>query len=105
MEKQHPEWNVIYHSWNKNEITTFNIFDHSSFNDEVVKLLKKCKTREQFYEELRHPLMYYFWSKSEWEILISPWIGDRDKETIKVDVYWQIRNNYDRFVDYVWGLK
>ena len=42
--------------------------------------------------------MYYFWSKCEWEVLISPWVGGNDEE-IKVDVAWQIMNNWDVFVD------
>ncbi len=31
--------------------------------------------------------MYYFWSKSEWEILIKLWCGGRDEKEEKVDVY------------------
>ena len=46
--------------------------------------------------------MYYFWSKCEWEVLISPWVGGNDEE-IKVDVAWQIMNNWDVFVDYTWN--
>lgn len=47
--------------------------------------------------------MYYFWSKCEWEVLISPWVGGNDDEEIKVDVAWQIMNNWDVFVDYTWN--
>ena len=41
--------------------------------------------------------------KCEYEVLISPrpYNPERDKMT-KVDVYWQIRNNWDAFIAYVW---
>ena len=66
---------------------------------------KKHKTKEAFAEALRRSLMYYFWSKCEWEVLISPWCGSKKNETIKVDVYWQVMNNWDHFLDYVWNAK
>ena len=54
-------------------------------------------------KQLRSEVMYYFWSKCEWEVLISPWTGDSGNEERKVDVCWQIMNNWDVFVDYVWA--
>lgn len=98
-------WNVIYHSVNGNEIKTFNIFDHYSFREELKKLYKKCFEKEDFARELRRSLMYYFWSKCEWEIIIGPWCGSKRTKEIKVDVYWQIMNNWERFLDYVWSAK
>lgn len=47
--------------------------------------------------------MYYFWSKCEWEVLVTPWISPRESEKKKVDVCWQIMNNWDVFVDYTWA--
>ena len=47
--------------------------------------------------------MYYFWAKCEWEVLIKPWVGGKGVEDKKVDVCWQIMNNWDAFVDYVWN--
>ncbi len=72
---------------------------------DIEKAFKKCKTKEEFAEALRHSLMYYFWSKCEWEVLISPWFGSRNTKDIKVDVYWQIKNNWEIFVDYVWNSR
>lgn len=98
-------WNVIYHEYNGDKITTFNVFHHSGFVEDIRKHRKKCKTKDEFAVELKRSLMYYFWSKCEWEILISPWCGGKNKEPIKVDVYWQIMNNWDLFLDYVWTHK
>lgn len=54
-------------------------------------------------EELRRSLFYYYCSKCEWEVVIGPWCGDRGTKEIKVDVYMQVMNNWDIFVDYVWN--
>lgn len=90
------EWNVFYYDINRNKITIYNIFRHSRFNKYVEKAFEKCKTKEEFAEILRRELMYYFWSKAEWELIIEltkdnhvfliPWCGCRNPEEIKIDV-------------------
>ena len=99
------EWNVFYHDSNKQELKTFNIFNHSTFNENVQKLLKKYKDKNEFAENLKRELMYYFWCKSEYEVIISPWCGGRNTKDIKVDIYTQVMNNWDIFLDYVWSSK
>lgn len=90
------EWNVFYYDINRNKITTYNIFKHSGFNKYVEKALETSKIKEEFAEILRRELMYYFWSKAEWELIIEltkdnhifliPWCGCRNPEEVKVDV-------------------
>ena len=99
------EWNVYYYNINSKEIKTFNIFNHSSFNQDVEKYLKKYKDKDEFADKLKSSLIYYFWSKAEWEIIISPWCYGGNTEDIKVDVYEQVMNNWDIFVNYVWNSK
>jgi hypothetical protein len=96
------KWIVYCHEFNSDRIETFNVFDHDGFNREVLTHLKKYRTRDSFAEALRRSLFYYFCSKCEWEVIISPWVGSRNNEGIKVDVYQQVMNNWDIFVDYVW---
>lgn len=96
------EWNVFYHDVNAQKIRTLNIFDHCSFANDVKKNLKKCKNKDEFAEALKSDLMYFFWCKSEYEIIISPWCGGHGTEDIKVDIYTQVMNNWNIFVDYVW---
>lgn len=94
--KYELKWNVFYHNVNKNKITTYNIFKHGSFNDYLNKAFKKCKTKEEFAQTLRRELVYYFWSKAEWELIIEitednrifliPWCGCRNPEETKIDV-------------------
>lgn len=99
------EWNVFYHDVNKQEITKLNIFKHWKFAEDVEKNLKKIKDKDEFAEKLRRDLLYYFWSKSEYEIIISPWCGGRDTKDVKIDIYTQVMNNWDIFLDYVWNSK
>ena len=93
-------WNVYYCDMISRKINVFNVFDHYGFTTAAKKHLKKCKTRDEFAEELRHEAVYYFWSKSEWELILSPWVSSG--ESVKIDVYDQLRINWDHFVDYVW---
>ena len=96
------EWNVFYHNVNSQKIETFNIFKHGAFFEYVSNHLNKCKTKEEFAEKLKSELHYYFWSKAEYELIISPWCGGRYTDDIKVDIYTQVMNNWSIFLDYVW---
>lgn len=90
------EWNVLYHNFNKDKIEVYNIFGHGRFNEYFNKAFKKYKTKDEFAEQLRSELCYYFWSKCEWELVIeiaedgriylNPWVGSRDPESVKIDV-------------------
>ena len=99
------EWNVFYHNVNSQEIITLNIFEHGGFAKDVEKHLKKYADKEAFVKELKSSLMYFFWSKSEYEIIISPWCGGRNTKDKKVDIYSQVMLNWDKFVDYVWSFR
>lgn len=97
------EWYVYYHDSNAQKIIRWNIFNHGSFTEKVKKLLKDNLSRDEFEDGLKKYLMYYMWSKCEYEIILSPWTGRADN--IKIDVYDQIMMNWNSFVDYVWSLK
>ena len=97
------EWYVYYYDSNAQKIIKWNVFNHGTFNKEVDKLLREKPTKEEFIDKLKRQLMYYFWSKCQYEIILSPWTGQADN--IKIDIYDQIMMNFDRFVDYVWSFK
>lgn len=99
------EWNVFYHDINAHKIRTLNIFDHARFNRDVLKYLEECKDKDEFAQKLKSELMYNFWCKSEYEIIISPWCGGGNTKDIKVDIYTQVMNNWNVFVDYVWNSR
>ena len=95
------EWQVYYYNINRKRIETFNVFQHGGFKKDLDEILKKNKTRTKLAEEeIKRSVMYYFWSKSEWEILLCPWIGEKNKE-LKIDVYDQLMLNWNQFLDYI----
>ena len=97
------KWNVFYHNSNKRQIEPFNIFNHCGFRREFCNIVQKHADKDLFAEELWHCLMYYFWSKCEYEVLIYPWpcSTERDKPR-KMDIFSQIICNWAAFVDYAW---
>lgn len=107
-----PKWNVYMGDFNSGYIKEFNIFRHVSFLDDVCKTVKKYRQilkkegtfdRAAFAEELRHQLMYYFWCKCEYEIILDHWPPSDRTNARKVDIYEQVLLNFDVFTDYVWG--
>lgn len=128
------EWNVFRYDVNKQKIVTFNIFNHWKFNEDVLKSLNKFKDKDEFAEQLRRDLMYYFWSKYEYEVIITSFpiyitMDELDRLNVdrwlhkekygtdymrinvspdtgdKIDIYEQVMNNWNIFVDYVWNSK
>lgn len=98
------EWYVYYHDFNGKEIKPYNVLGSKYIREFIQKAKKKYRgSKEVFTEELRKELMYRFWSKSEWEIVVSAWCGGDGNEAIKIDVYDQIRLNWQPFVDYCWS--
>jgi len=76
---------------------------NSGIRKDIAKAVKQRKSKEQFAEILRSSLMYYYWSKAEWEVIISPWCGGMNTKDIKVDVFEQVMLNWDLFLEYAWN--
>ena len=97
------EWYVYVGNFNSRNIETHNIFDNSRFVEDCRKAAKKFKDdKAAFAEEARRSLMYFYWSKCEWEVIISHWPPAKGFDGSKVDVYSQVMLNWERFVDYLW---
>ena len=127
-------WNVYREDFNNRAIVEYNIFDHGGFAQDVNKLLKEDITKDEFAEQLKRSLMYWFWCKSEHEVVISSWPVYIDKAELdrlnaeykeynnkwnrypykinvapdvseKVSVYDQVMMNWEQFFKYVWSNK
>lgn len=96
------EWYVYYENFNNNKIIEWNIFNHYRFKEDVDNLLKQGVKREEFEDRLKVLILYYFWGKTEYEIIISPWSGNAKPR--KIDIFNQIKINFSRFADYVWSF-
>lgn len=99
------EWNVYISDFNKKEIIVYNVFNHYSFIEDLKKIIKKYTDKKEFSEEVRKTLMYYYWSKCEWEIILEGWPQKPNFKDEKIDVYDQIILNWDKFINYVWENK
>lgn len=118
-------WNVFYENPNVG-IEIWNVFRHASFCNDVETILAEEADKEKFEKRLHSSVMYYFWSKSEYEVIIAPWpcyISRIESQLIKnnelpryrqiinvegsdkFSIYDQIELNWDVFVDYCWRHK
>lgn len=127
--KKLPVWRVFVGSFNDNKIIPYNIFAHSSFFEDVCKIMSDYRRNikspevllsgipekeyvhgkgivtthyspdEHLSRKLRGIMMYYFWSKCEWETVVSTWPSN--KGSAKIDVFTQVRMNWDNFLDYI----
>ena len=112
MAKKELVWNVLNGpcSWSldtpfKPEV--FNVFSSYSFQRNLYQLkndIKKKKlSRKDFDEELDKILRYTFWSRCEYEMILDSWPPHKNDKGYKIDVYEQVRLNFDKFSDYVWN--
>lgn len=118
-------WNVFYENPNVG-IETWNVFRHASFCNEVETMFAEEVDKKKFEKRLHSSVMYYFWSKSEYEVIVAPWpccISRVESQIIKnnelpryrqvinvegsdkFSIYDQIELNWDVFVDYCWRNK
>ena len=123
MKAEKLTWNVFTNSFNDNAIEVYNVFDHGRFCEDIDKTVKKYKKDlkdetltekskkallEAFRDRVKKDLMYYFWSKYEWEIGITEPFDDHIiKQDCKypwekVDVYDQVKMNFDIFFDFIY---
>lgn len=135
-------WLVMYHNFNSDKLELYDVLRYRE--DFIKKLKKKCATKEEFAEKMQREMMWSYWSKTEWELVVeiddnnhiwlSPWIGSRDPENVridvtdredfdwigfarwhinrkiyknraKIDVYDQLEYRWDEFIDYVWSYR
>lgn len=93
-------WQVYVHYNNK--VETANVFTLSGnfiyFFNKAIKAYDKTKDIDAFVKDVEGALRYAYWAKCEYEIIIA---GLFDKEGVKVDIYEQVKLNWDRFVDYL----
>ena len=99
------QWYVYVENFNRKKMEKYNIFEHASFMEDVRKAYKKHRDNfEEFSIEIKRSLRYYFWSKCEWEIVLSPWPEREGFREEKIDVYDQVMLNADVFFKYVWDM-
>lgn len=114
-------WNTYIEDWNANAIKVFNIFTSFCFINGVIEANNKYKNDFEFLKKVRSSLMYAFWSKAEYEVIITSWPPHIEKEEFerltkedikyrtwvnlsigeKIDVYNQVMINWEAFKLYL----
>ena len=97
------EWYVLKYDNGYQTVKNYNIFNHGRFRQDLEKILK-ISDRNDFEKQLNDTLMYYFWCKAEYEIVVFPWCGIDRTNGVKFDIYEQIKMNWKPFVEYVWSF-
>lgn len=104
-------WNVKCYDINSNAIEDTNIFNHAAFKEYVHKYYlkyKKANDFDTFAVKVKSELMYRFWSKAEYElvvqkqndrIILKPWCGCRNPEEVAVDVTEDKDFDWNTFAD------
>lgn len=87
-------WKVKNYCVNSNKIWDYDVLEYRE--DQIKKFKKKCTTKEEFAEKMRREMMWQYWSRCEYEVIIeidennrvwlSPWVGCRNPESVKIDV-------------------
>ena len=87
-------WKVKTFDCNTQAIVDYNVLKYRE--NFIKKLKKKCATKEEFAEKLRREFQYIYWSRSEYELIVStdendriwltPWVGCCEPEKTKIDV-------------------
>lgn len=90
------EWYVYNYNFNAHKIEKFNIFRYGSFTQYAYRAARDCKDKVDFAKAIRGELLYYFWSKSEYELIIKltddnrvflyPWCGSSNPYNEKIEV-------------------
>lgn len=86
---------VINEDFNKKEFVKYDIMPY------LVRCYEETKPKDKptdfggFKEFVDRKSMYMYWSRCQYEIVLVPLIGDREKQATKIDVYMQIIPNID----------
>ena len=101
------KWNVILKAGGDAKFKPYNIFDYDDFRLSIEELFEKQYPKDRFLLELERIADYFFHAQIEWEMLFPPMnIAKHSKYNAltwyKIDVYEQLRINWERFSDYMW---
>lgn len=99
------EWYVLNYNFNLKKIEPINIFNYGNFLKDIKEIYKEYIERKEdiefFENKINSELLYYFWSKREYEISVGD-LFEKDLEKYeKIDVYYQIKMNFKVFIEYL----
>ena len=87
------EFNAIVYDINREKFVSYDIMPYLRDSYQKLKKIDRPKTYDEIKKFVDSELMYQFWSRCEYEIIVSDW--PPSGVTKKIDVYWQCKMNLD----------
>lgn len=106
-------WIVKNYEINSNVIKDYDVL---KYREEFIKKLKKKNPdKESFAKAIRSEMMYHYWSRTEYELImkatengnliLSPWIGHRNSEEAEIDVTDNADFDWNGFAEKIYKKK
>lgn len=96
--KSQNQFNVLNWDINKNQLETYDVLPYFRREYEKCKKEEKLVTVDEWKKFIESNGRYRYWSRCEYEIIISPWPPQKKDVSVKIDVWQQIKNNLDLIV-------
>ena len=100
------EWYAFMYDWNKQELVRTNALG-TRFVEDIQTRIKRdnINSYEGLKEGIKRELMYYYWCRAEYEVMVTD-LFPRDfeefeKKAVKIDIWYQLEPNLDRITEYV----
>ena len=97
------EWYAFVEDVNNKRIISYNIFNVSTFRDDIKSAITSSTDKETLAEKTSRILRYHFSGRTEWEITMSGFPNTSIQK--KINVFEQVYANFKKFIDYLWSLK
>lgn len=100
------EWYAFNHDFNTDNFYQINVLGEE-FSKEIVKRINqkssygKIQDYASLREQVRIMLMSKFWSRAEYEYLVTGLFTKDEDKVFKKDVWFQLEPNLDRICEYI----
>lgn len=98
IKKLNLRWYALIHHSNGDIVEPYNVL-YDDIVYRIDEVIDKTGDYEKIKEKTRVELMSMFWSRTEYEIIVSNW-GGYDFEQ-KIDIWYQLYANLDLIVEYL----
>lgn len=101
------EWWVYIDNFNSRQIEKYNVLKYMA--EDIKKMKKKSVDKGAFAEQLKQRLMWQYWSRAEYELVIyvvdnrvylKPWCGCSDDNLRRIDVTDDTILDWQEFAEY-----
>ena len=93
MKRKIKSFNVINFDFNSNKFETYDVMPYLVGCYKNEKKDKRPVTFDEFKKFVESNSMYMYWSRCEYEVILSDWPNQKTHK--KIDIHWQIMNNID----------